>query len=287
MALLILATLAFALLDTGTQALAHAVPVAWLVWARYAAQVLLSLAVEGPRRGRSLGHTRAPRLQALRGTLLAGLNALSVLCLQVIAVGEFTAIVMLTPLVMTLWWAHRAREGVRPLEWLTLLGGLLGALLVIQPGGGRLDAALLLALLTMIVNVAFQVVSGRLAAHDAPAITQFHTGWIGLLLSSLALPWAGMPPSGMVWTLAGLGLLCALGHQALVTAYAHARVAVLAPFLYFQIPFAVLGGWLWLDTVPDRWAALGIALVGLCGAATAWLAGRPRVRPDTVEGMTA
>ena len=77
-------------------------------------------------------------------------------------------------------------------------------------------------------------------------------------------------------------LMASVGHFLLILAYARAPAATLMPFLYAQIGFAMLGGWLIFDHVPDQWATLGIILVAICGAAGAWLTvreGRITVQP--------
>jgi len=68
-----------------------------------------------------------------------------------------------------------------------------------------------------------------------------------------------------------MGAASALGHLLLLQAYAHARPATIAPFLYSQIGFAMLGGWLMFGHVPDTLAFLGMALIAASGVASAWL----------------
>lgn len=42
-------------------------------------------------------------------------------------------------------------------------------------------------------------------------------------------------------------------------------VATLTPFIYLQIVFGAIGGWLVFEHVPDAWALLGIVVIVLCG----------------------
>jgi drug/metabolite transporter (DMT)-like permease len=46
---------------------------------------------------------------------------------------------------------------------------------------------------------------------------------------------------------------------------------VLTPYFYIQIAFAMLGGWLMFDHVPDHWTLVGIGIVAACGALGALL----------------
>ena len=79
-----------------------------------------------------------------------------------------------------------------------------------------------------------------------------------------------------------MGFLATIGHFLLILAYMRAPAASLTPYLYTQIGFAVLGGWLVFDHVPDQWTLIGMALVALCGAMGAWLTvreGRVMIQP--------
>jgi drug/metabolite transporter (DMT)-like permease len=73
-----------------------------------------------------------------------------------------------------------------------------------------------------------------------------------------------------------MGAMATVGHFMLILAYQRAQAATLTPFLYAQIAFSMLGGWLVFQHVPDRWSALGMAMIAICGAAGAWLTVRER-----------
>jgi drug/metabolite transporter (DMT)-like permease len=60
----------------------------------------------------------------------------------------------------------------------------------------------------------------------------------------------------------------------MILSYARAPVSTLTPFLYTQIGFAMLGGWLVFSHIPDRMSLLGMGMIAVCGAAGAWLAVR-------------
>ncbi len=76
-------------------------------------------------------------------------------------------------------------------------------------------------------------------------------------------------------TLLGLlllvGTLGTLGHLMLVLAFGLAPTATLMPFMYVQIAFAAAVGWLVFRHSPDGWGWIGMAVVALCGGASAWL----------------
>ena len=51
----------------------------------------------------------------------------------------------------------------------------------------------------------------------------------------------------------------------LIRAYMCASAPVLTPYLYSQIGFAMLGGWLVFAHVPDLWAWAGIFVIAASG----------------------
>jgi drug/metabolite transporter (DMT)-like permease len=74
---------------------------------------------------------------------------------------------------------------------------------------------------------------------------------------------AGRPAS---WSLIVLcGLVGGVGHQLVAMAYRHASAAVLGPFLYQQILYMTLGGWLVFNQVPDVFVLAGAAVVVASG----------------------
>lgn len=266
-ALLVCATLCFALLDTTSQYVGPVVPVLMAVWLRYVTQTVMTTALLWPHRGRGLLHTRAPGWQLGRGLLMLGSSVVAFISLRHVPVGEFTAIMMLVPLVVTLLAALMLRERVAALTWVLVAGGLVGALIVIRPKGSDFQGAMLLPLLLVLVNAAYQILTSHMVRTEDPGTMHFYTGLLGLVCCSLVLPWAWAPMADWtLWALAGLlGVFGSVGHYLLIQAYHHAPASRLTPYLYAQIAFATLAGWVVFGYAPDAWSLAGIALIALCG----------------------
>lgn len=279
-ALVVAATACFATLDTTTKFISAAVSVVLVMWVRFVLQTVGTFAVVWPRQGRALWHTKRPGLQFARALSLLASSTLAFFSLKLLPVADFTAIVMLTPLLMTLVSATALGERVSLLRWVLVLAGFGGALLVIRPGHDTFDWASLLPLALVVVSASFQILTSELAKHDSAVTIHFYTGCVGLAFSTLALPffWAGVPP----WPISGFLLLIAVcsnsGHLLLIFGYARAPMATVTPYLYMQIPFAALGGWLVFARTPDAWSVLGMVVIGLSGAAGTWVTARERRR---------
>lgn len=277
-AFLVLAVACFAVLDTAVKYVGAFVPVLVAVWFRYVFQAVAVTAFMLPVRGRSLLHTEHPRFQLLRGALLLTVSALSFVAVQFMPVGEFTAFVMTTPLVVTLLAAVFLKEQVSLLRWLLVGGGFLGALLVVQPGGATFGWATLLPLAMVFTYAWFQILTSRLARTEDPMTMHFYTGWVGALIASAVLPlvWQTMPDATTFAILCLIGLMGTVGHFLLILAFARAPASTLTPYLYTQIGFAMLCGWLVFDHVPGALELTGIALIVVCGATASWLTAREK-----------
>lgn len=271
-ALVVAATACFATLDTTTKVATATVPLLMGLWFRYCFQAVATTLVMLPQRGWSLWHTRRPGLQVLRGMLLLTGSCLAFLSLKYLPVAEFTAIVSLAPLLITLVAATLLREAVSLRRWLLVIGGFAGAVLIIRPGHEQFSWAMLLPLGVLVMNVCFQLLTSRMVRTEDPLTMHLYTGWVGTLVSSLALPWVWQVLRPVEWLyLLIMGITATAGHFIFILGYRRAPVATLGPYLYAQLGFAVLGGWLVFAHTPDAWSLLGMGLIAACGAAGAWL----------------
>jgi len=215
----------------------------------------------------------------LRGSLLLGTSALSFYGVQLMPVAEFTAIGMLTPVVVTMLAAFWLRERVSPLRWALVVGAFIGALIVIRPGSGVFGWAAVMPLAMALCYGCFQVLTSRLASLENPITTHFYTGAVGAVALLPVLWLAQVPVLDMLsqataqqWLLIlVIGAMGTLGHLLLILALGMARTGSLMPFVYVQILFAAGVGWLMFSHVPDGWAWAGMLVIAACGASSVWL----------------
>lgn len=238
-----------------------------VLWFRYAVQALGTALVLAPSRGLAMWRTRSLRWQLLRGLLMVSCSLLAFYCLQRMPVAEFTATVMLTPLVLTALARFVMKEHVSPLRWLMVVGGLLGALLVIRPGG-QVDSTVGWMALTVVCTYAvFQAVTSHMTRTEDPACMQLYTGWVGWAVSTVLVFNAWVTPQGLSqWALLLMvGLAATVGQYLLIVAFSRAPASVVSPFLYTGVGFSTLVGWWLFDHMPDALAFTGMALVVVCG----------------------
>lgn len=282
----LVAVACFVVLDTTVKYASASVSVLVAVWFRYVFQAvavsLVMLFTPGPARLK----TDHPRFQVVRGLLLLMVSVLSFICVSLMPVGEFTAIVMLTPLVVTLLAAVFLKEHVSPVRWALVAGGFTGALLIVQPGGHTLGWITLLPLLMVLVYASFQILTSRMARTEHPMTMHLYTGWVGALVMTAVLPWAwqGLPDNHTLALLCLVGLMGTVGHFFLILAYARTPASTLSPYLYAQIGFAMLAGWWVFGHVPGTLEWIGVGLIVTCGVAAGCMTAHQPPKKSAQQG---
>jgi len=282
-ALMSLATLIFASMDTAIRAAGALLPALLLMGLRYAFQaVVMSVWIAADQRLRF--RPDHPRFQAVRGLLLLVTSSASFFGLAYMPVAEFTAVVMLTPVLVTLLAAVTLKERISLARWMLVVGSFGGALLVLRPGSGLFGWAALFPLCGALAFATFQILTRRMAGLDHPLTTHLWTAVTGVAVIAPALVW--WVPDVPI-TLAALGaaqwamvlfIACCgtFGHLLLLVAYGAASAGTLAPYAYGQIAWAVILGGLVFAQWPDAWGSLGMAMIAACGVAGAWMNLRQR-----------
>jgi drug/metabolite transporter (DMT)-like permease len=270
--LLIAAVACFAILDTTTKRVTAEVPLLMAVWARYFFQAIVTSALVLPKQGLAVLKTDNPGMQVTRGLLLVSVTVLAFSSLQVMPVGEFTAIVMTTPLLVTLLAARLLGEHVSPIRLALVAGGFVGTAIIVRPSGNAVSWHswhMLLPLVLVMANAAFQLLTSKMTRTESTLTTQFYTSWVGALLTSIPLLWFWTPINDpYLWAgLLLMGVAGAAGHILMIMSFGRSPAATLMPFMYLQIGFAMLGGWIVFDHIPDHVSLIGIALIALCGTA--------------------
>lgn len=289
--LILLMAACFAAMDSTIRWLGALVPVLLLLWMRYAVQAAVMSVWLGWKAWRqaSMQPFRAarPPFQLLRGVLLLATSAMSFFGVQYMPVAEFTAITMLTPVIVTLLAALVLHERISALRWLLVLGGFAGALIVMRPGSGQFGWVVLFPLAGACTYASFQVLTAKLSALEDPYTTHFYTGVTGAAVLSALVAAQGQPlwaalQQATAWhwgLMLFIGLLGTTGHLLLILALGMAPTSTLMPFIYVQIAFAAAIGFGLFGHQPDSAAWLGMAVVSACGAASAWLNVRQAQRP--------
>ena len=173
----------------------------------------------------------------------------------------------MVPIIVALLSAWRLGERIEPARWAAILAGFAGVLLIVRPGSGEFHPAILLSIGNAFLVAAFNLMTRRLAAYDSPETIQYLPAvGAALLLAPFALAAWQAPHSPLEWAVACLlGVCGAVGHYLLALAHRYAPASVLAPFLYQQVIYMALFGYLVFGDVPSLSVWLGSAIVVASG----------------------
>ncbi|MDP3548537.1 MAG: DMT family transporter [Phreatobacter sp.] len=193
-------------------------------------------------------------------------------------IGDVTAVSQSMPLFLLPIAVLVLGEKVTPVQWMVVICGFVGIVLIARPFSTGFDPAIGLVLATTVCFVFRDITVKFLPAHISSATVTFSTVSV-VMVAALALAVIqGLAPMGVQQTLMiGLaGLLLAGGQAAIITAFRLAPVSQVGPFNYTKTAFALLIGMIFFAERPDVLTFAGIGLIVASGIAIAAGLGRPR-----------
>jgi len=207
--------------------------------------------------------------------LRAGCEAVAVIlfvtALARAPIGDITAIMQLSPLIVVAVAAAMLREPLGAGQALLIGLGFGGALMVAQPGYGG-GAVLALAGFPAAVMAAGRDLLARKAPSATPALVvalaTIVVVMLGALAASRAFETAVAPSAFHLLLTASAGLFLMFGQLFVFLAYRLARASVVAPFLYLATAWAALSGVIVFHDLPGPPALAGMALIAGAGLAT-------------------
>jgi drug/metabolite transporter (DMT)-like permease len=231
-----------------------------------------------PALGAFLALTAAPgALRALRKPALlarsvgeAGAALFYLSALFHMSIADCTAILQFTPLALTAGAALFLGAPVGWRRWLATLVGLVGVLIIIRPGASAFNPYAALALLSVAFITARDLITRTLGA-EVPTLVIAFASSTAVAVASLALMpfevWR-WPSTGALLALAGASVMLLGGQFWIIVAMRTGDIAVVGPFRYSIILWAILVGFLVWREVPDLATWIGIAIVTGAGLYT-------------------
>ncbi|MEM6423016.1 MAG: DMT family transporter, partial [Pseudomonadota bacterium] len=270
----LLAVTLFAAQDGISKHLAASYPVPFFVMIRYwfFAAFVIVLAARQPGGVRGAVRTQMPFLQALRGVLLVTQIVVIVNAFDLIGLGTTHAIFALHPLLATLLAIPILGETVGWRRLASVAVGFIGVLVILRPGSEVFELNALVALAAAAMFAVYGVLTrltSRADGSGGPAF--FYTGTAGAVAATLAGAglWVEMTPADWGW----MAVLCVTGmsgHYCLIRALDATEAVRIQPFIYLQMVFGILIGWVIFGEVIDRATILGVGLIIAAGLYAIW-----------------
>jgi drug/metabolite transporter (DMT)-like permease len=257
----------FALLDGSAKWLVQSVPVLVVVWLRFLTHTLIASALLFPMRGLALVRTKHLRWHLVRGLMFVAMTGMNFSALQYLQLTVTASIFFMVPILVAVLSAPLLGEKLDARRWAAIVAGFVGVLVVVRPGSEAFHPAILLALANAVLYAFFNMMTRKLAAYDPPETIQFLPAVVAsVVLAPFALAAWESPAGWFEWfMLCMLGVFGGTGHYLLAMAHRYAPASTLAPFLYQQILYMALFGYLVFGNVPDKETWIGAAIVVASG----------------------
>ena len=253
----------FACLDTTAKYLNTQMDSLQVAWARYTSAFVLTLIVSNPLTHPRLLRTRSPKLQITRSLLLVGSTALNFLGLRWLQLDEALSIIFTFPLLVAIISGPMLGEWIGWRRWTAIGFGFVGVLLITRPGLGGMHAAALFTLGATFCYAFYAVITRIVSRVDSNQTSLFYANFIGALAMLPVIPFVWQPPVNwvVVFLMVMIGVLGSTGHYFLIAGHKLAPASVLSPFVYTQLIWVIVLGYLVFGQVPNSWTIAGAAIV--------------------------
>jgi len=205
--------------------------------------------------------TKRPKAQFIRALtgniclwLIIWANAL-------LPLATVSAILLSAPIIATVLSPLFLNEKTSKFRWLCVIAGLVGALVITQPGMENFTPSTIVALMGALASAIVILYLRSLGQNEDPLTTTFYLfGW-GSLFAGLCLPffWTGLPSAYAL--LAGIIISGFLSQFFKNNAYKHGEISFLSPLIYFNIVWATLLGWAVWKEIPEIHVYIGCAII--------------------------
>jgi drug/metabolite transporter (DMT)-like permease len=260
-ALLTLSTFCFASMDATAKGLMTRYEPMQVIWARYAVQALLVIAIVSPWL-RSVARTRHLKLQVIRSGFLFGSTLCGFFAFSFMPLAEATAIFEVGPLAITALAALVLGEKVGVRRWTAVAVGFVGAMIVIRPGGAAFQPAALLPLAGAMSFAAYAIATRFLSDAESFWTTSLYSALLGAALASLSLPYVWRTPTAAdAAVMLMMGAIGTAGQLLIIKAFNAAPASAIAPFTYAHLIWATFWGYVAFGDMPDLWTAVGAAVI--------------------------
>ena len=214
------------------------------------------------RAGPEILVTRSWKLHAGRG--IAGVTAIGCgfYALAHLPLATATAITFTKPLFMIIVAVLLLGEVVRWRRWTATVVGFAGVLIMVRPGGGTFDPAMVVALVQALAIAIAVALVKKLPTTERNLTVLAYFAIISTTVMAVPAAIVWQPMTGeLVLVAIAMGLLGVGAQAAIVQGYRIGEATAVAPFDYSRLLFATLFGLVLFTEVPDLWTFAGAAVI--------------------------
>jgi S-adenosylmethionine uptake transporter len=223
-----------------------------------------------------------PGWVVLRAVCMVGSGCFAFFAFSQLPLTQAYTLLFTTPLLITILAIPLLGERIRLARSLAIILGLIGVLVVLRPGAQALQLGHLAALAGAFCSAMSGVITRKIGAKERSATLMLYPLIGNILFTGAVLYFVYQPmPFGDLSKMAAIGTLGIAGQFFIIRAYRAAPAALVAPFQYSQMMWAVFYGYVWFGNVPDRFVFMGAGLIMLAGLMIVWREAVPGVSIST------
>jgi drug/metabolite transporter (DMT)-like permease len=242
-----------------------------ITWARFVFYALALVPLAFWKHGRAVVRSARPRLQLVRGALLAISALMFFSAIARMPLADAMAMFFVYPFLILLASRLMLGESSGWARWAMVGVGFVGATLAAQPSFAGISAGTPFALAAAVAYASALMVTRRLASFDPSLVTSAISAGLGAVAYSCVVPFYWTTPTSRDWLLMVImGALAAVGHFLIVAAHRMATASQLAPYGYTEIPAAIIFGFLVFGDWPKPIVWIGIVLIVASGVGATW-----------------
>lgn len=283
---MMLASASFASNDICTKIAVQFLPAPEIIVFRGATAFVFAFAMVCFVHGFTQLKTLANRHVFWRSMFEGSVGPMIITCYAFLPLATVTAVMQVGPFLGMIAGIYLFKESVGWRRWLAAFVAFSGVLLIIKPGVDAFQPVALLVVLIAAVGVGRDIQSRRIGNSAPPFVVSLATALTGTMIALVLAPI--MQPLGIkawgpwVWPDLHVFALCCLAGFLMVLAntfsflaFRSGDMSVVAPFRYFYLFFAVIGGVVVFAEIPDLISFAGMAFIVAAGI---YLLHRERLR---------
>lgn len=265
MSLMAIAMLTVPIVDSAAKYLSADYSPYFIAWSRYAIASLIILPVTWKLHGRSLFPSHDLITHLLRTTFLVIAMTLYFLAIAKIPIAQAVSIYFVGPIIAVALSVLVLGEAMTSRKGLSLVFGLIGALVILCPTG-TFEASMILAFGAGIFFAFYLVATKRASQNSDPLKTLAFQCLVGTLLLTPQAVWtASVPEIDVLWLFVILGLFSAVSHLLTIIAFRIADASTLAPLVYLELVGSAVIGLTIFSEVPSVATIAGATFIVFSG----------------------
>lgn len=205
--------------------------------------------------------------QGLRGVCAIGGSFTLVAGLSYLPLADAIAISFAGPLFVTILAPLMLGETVGWRRWAAVLAGFSGVLVIVQSGATAFQWFAIFPLMAAFLNAMRDLITRKMAAHETSVAVLFVTTTAVMTAGFMSYSFSDWKPveAHHLKYIIGSGLFIGIAHYLIIESFRLGEAALVSPFKYGNVLWAVLFGYLLFGDLPSSMTVLGALIVSASG----------------------